>query len=359
MKVEELLGRNVFEYDKDLFISTVNEAYSNWKKNDNYNKRIQMQESPEEISKISDIYQVPLIDMVEFKELSDLINRDHPLKLNNNISLKNSIYSSGTTKGNQSIVPHSEEGLSLQQKYFHKLAPEIVTNIDLMHVIAPSESDMEKLPENQKNKAVMKYAKWGFLEPFKSKAFVKIGKEGIIPQFSELEESLKKEPGNKAIFAPPLYVDMFISYLENKNSKIDLGDRGIITTAGGWKGMNGRSKEDFRSRMEEFLGINKKNHVDFYGFSESMIPAGNRAGDSNPDMKRIPSQGFVFVADQEVFLNNGEIKKVNEGKEGLAVFIDPLNPDYPGAILTDDIVRKVGGDYGKDVRIEYLRRATE
>jgi hypothetical protein len=217
---------------------------------------------------------------------------------------------------------------------------------------------MNNMPLTQRNRAVMQYVKWCFLEPYNSFTFVNFNNGKMEPEFSKLEEKLNHDSGKKGIFGLPLYVDSFIDYLDHKGSTLNLGENGVVATAGGWKGMKGKNKDTFRSRMEEFLGIKNINHVDLYGFSESMIPAGNKVGDENPDLKRIPSQGFVFVADQDTFLETGEIKNVENGEEGLAVFIDPLNPDHPGAILTDDIIKKTGGEYGEDVRIEYIRRAS-
>lgn len=133
----------------------------------------------------------------------------------------------------------------------------------------------------------------------------------------------------------------------------------IVTTAGGWKGMKDVSWSELRNILADKLGIKPRNHIDLYGFTEALFFTSNLPGDKNPDLKRVPKQGFVYVVDEDYFLETGKVRPLKENdSEGLAVFIDPLNEDYPGAILTDDIVKKTGGEYGEDVRIEYIGRSS-
>lgn len=123
--------------------------------------------------------------------------------------------------------------------------------------------------------------------------------------------------------------------------------------------MEAISWSEFRNILVDKLGIKPKNHIDLYGFTEAFFPTNNLPGDENPDKKRVPKNGFVYIADEDYFLETGKVKPLKEnGNKGLAVFVDPLNEDYPGVILTDDIVKKTEGEYGEDVRIEYIGRSS-
>lgn len=358
---QKLLKGSIFKnYDKKLLLKAVNESIKIWRKNENYNrrikKRIEKGNFPKKITDIKDLYKIPLVDMAEFKSAENA--KDHPLATNEEVSLEYSLYTSGTSSGSRGLAPKSKEGYRIHKNSFQKFFKTVFPDLDFLAVNILSKDILKKLPNEISNRAVIKYVGWA-AELFYSEAFMKMDGKETKFDIKRLVNVLDSKNGKLGILSPPAYILKLCRFLEKKNKINLMGGDSIVATAGGWKGTEGVNKKEFRNYMQKYLGITPKNHLDFYGFTESFLPTGNIYGDNDPDKKRIPKHGFVYVTDEDYFLETGgKINPVEEGEPGLAVFIDPLNPDHPGAILTDDIVRKTGGEYGKDVRVEYIGRSS-
>jgi len=346
MKVDK---EEILNYDEKKFLNSLNEKYQEWKSNPVYRKRVDMKDAPEEIRSMEDIYDIPLVDMAEFK--------DHPEELAIGETEFN-LYSSGTTSGRRSKGPRTEEDFKKHRKFFNNLSQEMLPDeLDYMALIAPSGKLLDNVPDPKiSNRSVFNYARWGFEDPYDSDSFVDFSGGEPEIEFDKLYKNLDEKEGDLGLFGTQKYILGFFKYLENNSLELDLGERGAVATGGGSaKEVDG---EEFRSMCNKYLGIEEENQVDFYGMTESMLMTANKAGDENPDKKRVPSQGMVYVIDKDKLMNERKIEPVENGEPGIAVFLDALNGSHPGAILTDDIVKKTGGEYGEEVRIEHLGRSS-
>lgn len=352
MSVEGLAQKPVFDYDARLLIEAVDEAYQRWKQNDFYANRVQRTDAPERIRSISDIYQLPVIDMREFKQHPDELWVDPE-----RVSEDRAIFSSGTTEGSQSFAARSEASWSRQRRLLERFARTCLPDIDRALCIAPGPAVTDQLPLRQGNRALFKYVHW-FFEQFDSRYFINLDQSGEpAPDFEAVIDALETADGTTLLFGSTAYIDEFRRELADRGIRFDLGPEGIVLTGGGWKGVEATSSEAFRSSLTDRFGIRADHHLDWYGCTELFYFFGNRVGDPNPDRKRICSQGFAYVADADHFRRTGEVTPA-DGDRGLLVGVDPINTEYPGVILSDDVVTKTGGRYGPDVRIEYNQRAT-
>lgn len=144
------------------------------------------------------------------------------------------------------------------------------------------------------------------------------------------------------------------AYLQEQGISLELGEDTYLMTGGGWRGDEAMSIGDLREETKEMLGIPKENMSDVYALTEVNSYLANKPGDQDLDEKRVPAQLYIYTADPEAIK---EKQIIPTEEKGVLVAVDPLAYDAPGAIVTDDIVRKTGSEYGEDTRIEYIGRA--
>lgn len=350
-KTEQLFEQGTFEYDEELFFQALNEALEEWRKNDLYRRRLENKDIPEEIDSWKDVYKLPAVDMREFKDHPGDLVIDSPDE-------EKALYSSGTTSDTKSFAARSEEGLERHRKNLEAFAQASVGSPDYSAGIGPTDMMLDKLPTKLSRRALFRYIRWLF-DQYDTSYHAFLNEEGDVDLDLEgLTQQLKEGEGKGLFFGAAAQTEKYCQYLEKTGQKIDLGEDGVVVTGGGWKGTEARNKEEYRDQLVELFGIDRENHVDVYSASEFTFFTGNKAGDENPDLKRIPGHGFAYIADEETFKEKGKIEPVEVGEAGLLVLVDPLNRDYPGVILTDDRMRKTGGKYGEDVRLEYIGRST-
>lgn len=114
-----------------------------------------------------------------------------------------------------------------------------------------------------------------------------------------------------------------VSYKLPKNSK--------VIHIGGWKKLENEkiSKDQFNSSVATLFGIEPKDVIDIYGFTEQM---GLNYPDCECGYKHTPIYSEVIVRDPVT----REICK--EGQTGVLEFISPIPHSYPGnVVLTDDV----------------------
>ena len=350
--IRDLRNLSEEDHDEELFLKAVDEAFQEWKKNELYKERIQRDDVPDTIESFEDIKKLPTVDMREFKE--------HPRELvidEDEVDEEYALYSSGTTSDSKSFTLRSEEGYRRHRENFEKFIRYLVPELSHVHVMSAPKQMLEKLPEEQAKRAVFNYPIWIY-EQFDNDFYLEKTEEGMKPDVDAMIKNIKQTDGNQAVFSTPNNLYKVVKKLSEEGVSADLGPEGVIMTAGGWKGASGANKEEFRELLNEVFNVSPQNHLDFYGCTELFFATGNKFGDENPDKKRVPPEGYIWIADEEEFLSEGVLKPVEEGEPGLLVAVDPSNTDYPGVILTDDVVRKTGGEYGQDVRIEYVGRSS-
>ncbi|MFB6159014.1 MAG: hypothetical protein ABEJ95_05165 [Candidatus Nanohalobium sp.] len=350
-KIESLRELGSDEHNEELFIQALNEALDEWRENDLYKQRLEESDAPEQLEDFEDVRKLPTVDMREFK--------DHPEELvaNQDVEDQYALYSSGTTSDSKSYTLRSEKGYRRHKGNFQQFADYLMPEIDFMHVMSPSPKLTENMPDEQAQRSVFTYPIWIF-EDLNKDFYLEKTEEGMEPNVDRMVKQIKQKEGNRGVFSTPDNLYKIAKKLDKKGIELDLGSEGIVLTAGGWKGESSSNKEEFRNLLEKVFGVERTNHLDFYGCTELFFATGNRYGDEDPDKKRIAPEGYIWVADEEKFLKEGKLERVEEGEEGLLIAVDPSNTDYPGVLLTDDIVRKTNGDYGEQVRIEYVGRSS-
>ena len=104
-----------------------------------------------------------------------------------------------------------------------------------------------------------------------------------------------------------------------------------VVHIGGWKKLEDQkvSKDQFAADVSSLLGVDQRNVVDFYGFTEQM-------GVTYPDG---PDGNKVTPAFSEVIVRDADtLEPVPDGNVGLLEFLTPIPHSYPGiAVLTDDL----------------------
>lgn len=339
-------------YDERAFLEGVNEALDEWRKNDLYRQRLAASDAPDSVDDFDDLKQLPTVDMREFKQHPDELVVD-----GERVSDEYALYSSGTTADSQSYTLRSEAGYRRHRANFQRFLEFLMPDVEKMHSLSPSGEAIEALPESQAKRAVFTYPRWIF-EHLDTEFYVGIENGEMTADVDGMIERIRRETGSQGVFSTPNKLYGVAKQLDEQGVELDLGENATVVTAGGWKGEIASGKGEFRSLIQRVFGIDPEHHMDLYGCTELFFPTGNRYGDENPDLKRIAPQGYVWVADEDAFLKTGELEPVDEGEPGLLVAVDPSNADYPGVLLTDDVVRKVGGEYGSDVRMEYVGRSS-
>lgn len=349
--VERLFEQDIFSYDENLFLSALNESLQKWRENELYARRLENSDAPRKIESWEDVYRLPAIDMREFKTHPREVALGEPDE-------DKALFSSGTTSDTRSFAARSEKGLERHRKNLERFARAAMGEADYSAGLGPQEEMLEALPHRMSRRALFRYIRW-LIDQYDSSYYIELDEDGNIDMdFEGLTQRLREGSGRGICFGAAGPVEKYCSYLEETDQTIDLGEDGLVVTGGGWKSTEANSKEEYRNRLTELFGIKPENHLDLYSASEFTFFTGNRAGDQNPDQKRIPSHGFAYVIDEEKFRKEGVLEPVDNAETGLLVVVDPLNQDYPGVILTDDRMKKTGGVYGKDVRLEYVGRST-
>ena len=355
MSIRELATQPVLDYDQDLLISAIDDAYDRWQENENYARRAERAGAPDQIDSFEDVFELPAIDMREFKQHPEDLVID-PAAVDEQYAL----FSSGTTGDSRSYTLRSERGYHRHRNTFQEFASALFPDdLSYVAILGPGPETLDSLPRQQAQRAVFTYPQWIF-DQYDHDYFLDISPSGERqPRFDELLAAVRERDAPTAIFGVPALLDALAARITAEETTVELGEESLIMTAGGWKGVENADSEAFRRRLQKAFGIPPARHADFYGSTEVFTPTGNRVGDPTPDLKRIPSRGFAFVVDEDHFRRTGELQRIENGETGLLVVVDPLNPDYPGVILTDDLMRKTGGVYGADVRIEYVGRSTQ
>jgi len=348
----ELASAGPFEYDEDRFLSAAADALDRWRENEAYARRLDRVDAPDRISEFSDLYRLPAVDMREFKKHPERLVID-PEAVDEDLAL----YSSGTTGENQSYAPRTPAGYATQRELFGEFADATLPDVENAFVLIPSPEALDGLPRQQHNRAYYTYVRWLF-EPFDPDYFVRVdGSGGRSPAFGELADAIAAAEAPCVTFGAPPRIEGFCDYLDRTGRSVSLPTGSVVATGGGWKGAESTGSDPFRERITDRLGISPDHHVDYYGAAEFRFFTGNVAGDPDPDAKRITAQGFVYVADEDHLRTTGELRPAADGDPGLLVGVDPTNLDHPGVVLTDDVVRKTGPEYGAETRIEYVGRS--
>lgn len=163
--------------------------------------------------------------------------------------------------------------------------------------------------------------------------------EGIRTFISKLSDN---EPAVVFGFTYILYSEVIRPLLENGiNFKLPRGSK--VIHIGGWKKLESEkiNREEFNRKTASLFGIDPKDVIDIYGFTEQM-------GLNYPTCACGCKHASIY---SEVIVRDVVTKEVlPSGQEGLMEFITPVPHSYPGnVVLTDDIGKIEEGEcpYGR------------
>lgn len=344
--IEDLVNQDPIEYDEDLFFDALNEALERWRKNDLYKRKLENSDFEGPVQSWSDVRDLPPVDMREFKTHPEDLGIEEP-------DPEMAYYSSGTTSDKKSFAPRTDEGIRREREKTKAFLDELIGPVDHSKVLALSEEQLDQLPTDLGRRGIFRKIPWS--KPEKSKYFLRFENGDLEPEFDQIKQEIREEEGSTIIQGATTQVHDFAKMVEDDES-VTLGEEGKILISGGWKGDKHMSKEQLREELSRAFNMPEKNVLDIYGTTELTFALGNKICEDDPGLKRVPSQAYVYVADEQKFHEEGRIERVKNGEKGFLVAIDPTNPDYPGVILADDIVKKFNSPYGKDTRIKYVGR---
>ena len=155
-----------------------------------------------------------------------------------------------------------------------------------------------------------------------------------------IEEFIEKLNGQSAVvfgFTYILYSEV-LQPLKEQGRSFVLPKGSKIIHIGGWKKLESEkvSKEEFNKLASKIFGVDEKDVIDIYGFTEQM-------GLNYPDCPCGCKHTSLY---SEIIVRDVISKKpLSPGQEGLLEFVTPVPHSYPGnAVLTDDIGIIVDGD---------------
>lgn len=133
-----------------------------------------------------------------------------------------------------------------------------------------------------------------------------------------------------AIVAPPGLLYDFLTWMEERGQRLDLGARdGYVVTAGGWKRRENEavSRSKLSELVEERLGIEGSHIRDAYNMVElNTLLLGCEHG-----RKHIPPWLVVLAR------RPADMSVTDPGEQGMLSFLDPTAISYPCFVLSDDL----------------------
>jgi phenylacetate-coenzyme A ligase PaaK-like adenylate-forming protein len=133
---------------------------------------------------------------------------------------------------------------------------------------------------------------------------------------------------------------LLFEVIEKHQVQLNLGEESWLQTGGGWKGKADKEipKEEFRTFIQDRLGIPKENQRDLFGMVEHGIPYVDCAKGN----LHIPNYARVFVRSPY------DLSLREKGERGLLHFLCTYNFSYPApSLLTTDYGRLGSCDCGR------------
>jgi hypothetical protein len=145
-------------------------------------------------------------------------------------------------------------------------------------------------------------------------------------------ERYEKTEETIMLTGPPFLLISVLNSLRNEGKRFDFGDRGTVSTGGGWKMYeNARSPHaNFRKLVQAVLGIPETRCIDCYTMCES-----------NGMMVQCP-EGHYLHAPYTYFkplVLDDALTPIGHGESGRFAFLDAVAGSYPGFIISGDHVR--------------------
>lgn len=333
--IERLVEQPLWNYDTNLLVASVNEAYQLWRTNPRFDSICKVFGSPEKIKEPE--------DFTKIRPYPQKVYKDNP----ENMIIGDTgdiryILSSATTTGISSRVPRNTVSQERLKKVYFQASEDL--GADYTALLAPDPTK-PGVPQT----AVYLYADWGMGNtPHDHLLSFDPETRKPIMDPAKVVAKLNEHSGRKMMMSVPFLILGVYNFMQKSGVKVDMGD-GLVFTVGGWKGY------DKPIPTPQFSGLVKKefnaSHIDGYSAAEIISPAWSRSK-CNPEKKHITSKVFVYTANIEKYMNEGVIEPTKPYESGLAVFVDPLNTTTPGVTLMDDIIKVHPDNYCKPCEIK-------
>lgn len=142
------------------------------------------------------------------------------------------------------------------------------------------------------------------------------------------------EPTDRHIgfFGAPFILNLVMNTMEQEGMRFDFGERGAVLTGGGWKVHEDKRLpvDDFRDKVEKYLGIPDRQCLDLYAMVES-----------NGFMTQCPEGHYLHIPHNHLhpMVLDENNQPLGYGESGKFAFLDGLAMSYPGFIFTGDRVK--------------------
>ncbi|HYC19660.1 MAG TPA: hypothetical protein VEF35_03440 [Candidatus Bathyarchaeia archaeon] len=145
-------------------------------------------------------------------------------------------------------------------------------------------------------------------------------------------ERYEKTTDTIGLEGAPFMLVQIMDTLEREGKRFEFGERGMVTTGGGWKINEDKriSASDFRRRVADVFGIPETRCLEVYGMIES-----------NGPINTCPEGHYFHLPHTWVkpLVLDRSFTPVGYGEWGRFAFLDSLAYSYPGFIITGDQVR--------------------
>jgi len=146
-----------------------------------------------------------------------------------------------------------------------------------------------------------------------------------LERYDETEESIR-------LSGPPFMFFLVMNTLQMDGKSFDFGERGAVSTGGGWKIYEDKRipHADFREQVENVLGIPERRCLDLYGMCEG-----------NGWMWQCPEGHYLHApcTYYKPLVLDEDLMPIGYGEWGRFAFLDALAQSYPGFIISGDRVR--------------------
>jgi long-chain-fatty-acid---luciferin-component ligase len=311
--------------------------------------------NPSMINSLEDATKIPLLD--SWQTLRDRQFLSVP---EDQIIAK---YSSTGTTGRPILwVPRDKRSFDWQVMTTSRIAKE-VSNLKAGEslIMVP---DMPNLPFSQVLKEVL--PKDGHNVSIGLTFEMKDGRPDIKPDLETITKFFKSPNQPKNLFGYPFTIAQLKEFIDKAGINSNLGEGGIIMTAGGWKAKAptmayaSYTRPEMEQLLSDTFGVPKTNIRDVYGCTELVSSCWECQFEKDGEIvkhKHVPPWMYLLILDQDT------LEPVEAGQPGRAAFLDFAVYSHPGFILTDDrmkIVSNEGCGCGKPGQIfEFVDRVKE
>jgi len=132
------------------------------------------------------------------------------------------------------------------------------------------------------------------------------------------------------LIGAPYILYAVMEKLKSQGKRFEFGDRGGVATGGGWKGLKNMTSKEFRTEVNEVLGISEKFVLDVYSMVEG-----------NGWMIHCPEGHYLHApySYYKPLVLDEENKPIGYGEWGRFAFLDGIATSHPSFIVTGDQVK--------------------